>query len=139
MAHFCLKSCVLAVALSVSTGLPMVSQVGKFASAMAPLVGGTRLTRGVAGAASGGLSESGGQLYEQLDEPGFGAEATRFIIGGMPVSSFTNFATGTAGKFLRAASKEKFDLRLASEQAKKQKESAIAELGTPAGWKTLIG
>jgi len=116
-----------------STGLPGVSQVGKFASAMAPLVGGTRLSRAGGGAASGLMAESAGQTYEQFDEPGFGAEATRFIVGGMPVSYFSNFVTGKAGKFLRAASKEKFDLNLAGEQAKKQKESAIKELGTPAG------
>jgi len=116
-----------------STGLPGVSQVGKFASAMAPLVGGTRTSRAGGGAASGAIAESGGQTYEIFDEPGFGAESTRFILGGMPVSSFSNFYMGKFGKYLRAASKENLDFNLASEQAKKQKESAIRELGTPAG------
>lgn len=116
-----------------STGLPMLSQIGKAASAMSPLVKGTRLSRAVGGAASAAIAEPAGQAYEIFDEPGFGAEATRFIVGGIPVSSFSNFATGKFGQFLRAATKEKFDLNLASAEAKKQKASAIAALGTPAG------
>jgi len=115
------------------TGLPMISQIGKSASAMAPFVGGTRSNRALAGALSGAIAEPAGQAYEIFYEPGLGAEATRFIVGGIPVSSLSSFATGWAGKYLRAASKEKFDLNLASEQAKKQKASAIAALGTPAG------
>lgn len=114
------------------TGLPLVSGMGGFAQAMAPLVGGTRAGRGVAGGISGTAAEAAGQAYELFSEPGLGAEATRFAVGAIPVSSATTFLTGRAGKFIRDASKEAFDISKARAAVTKQKEDAIKALGTPA-------
>ena len=87
------------------TGLPLVSGLGGFAQAMAPFIGGTRATRAGAGGISGAASEAAGQAYEVFDEPGLGAEATRFAVGALPVSSLTTFLTGKAGQFIRSDQK----------------------------------
>lgn len=115
-----------------STGLPFISGMGRFASAMAPYVGGSRVSRGAAGAISGAASEAAGQVYEMVKEPGVGAEATRFIVGAIPVSSATKFLTGTAGKLVRAVTKDAVDINRAKDAFKKQREDAIRSLGTPA-------
>ena len=79
----------------------ILSKIGQFGQRAAPLVGGTPLTRGATGAASSAISEATAQGYEMYDEPGFTAEAIRFVVGGLPISAATTFVTGKAGKFLK--------------------------------------
>ena len=74
-----------------STGLPFLSGIGRFAESMSPYIGGSKLTRGISGGLSGGVSEAAGQAYEFLSEPGMGAEATRFVVGNIPLSAGTSF------------------------------------------------
>ena len=112
----------------------ILSKIGQFGQRAAPLVGGTPLTRGATGAASGAISEAAGQGYEMVDEPGFAAEAIRFVVGGLPVSAATTFVTGKAGKFLKRASKEVIDVSQANRAVIEQKTKAIDALrGAGAG------
>lgn len=121
---------------TVASGLPgILGKAGTFAQRAAPLVGGTAASRAAGGALSGAASETAGQLYEMVDEPGFGAEATRFVVGGLPVSSATAFATGKAGKFLKFATNERFDVSKANKAVIEQKNKAIEALrGEGAGY-----
>jgi hypothetical protein len=108
-----------------------LGKLSPFLSRAAPLVGGSRLTRGLGGFASGGISEAGGQVYEMFSEPGLGAEATRIVLGGVPVSTFSNFVTGTAGKAIRGISKlfkSSDDLLNLSKDVAKQRQQAINSL-----------
>jgi len=115
-----------------ATGLPFLSGIGRFASSMAPFIGGSRTGRAVSGGLSGAASEAAGQAYEAFDEPGLGAEATRFVVGSIPVSSATKFLSGKVGQIVRAATKDVVDLSKASAAYKKQREDAITALGAPA-------
>jgi hypothetical protein len=119
-----------------ASGLPgVLGKAGMFAQRAAPLVGGTASSRAFSGALSGAASETAGQVYEMVDEPGFGAEATRFAVGGLPVSSATAFATGKAGRFLKFATNEKFDISKANKAVIEQKNKAIEALrGEGAGY-----
>jgi hypothetical protein len=123
-----------------STGLPFLSGIGRFgegigrfAEGMAPFVGGTRAGRAIGGGLSGAASEAAGQTYEMIDEPGIGAEATRFLVGAVPVSTATKFLTGKAGQIIKALSKDAIDINRAKAAYTKQREDAIRSLGTPAG------
>jgi len=126
---------ILGIGGSVVSGLPgVLGKIGQFGQRAAPLVGGTRTGRGLSGGLSGLASEAAGQTYEMVDEPGFGAEATRFVVGGLPVSAATTFATGKAGKFLKFATNERFDLGKANAAVIEQKTKAIDALrGAGAG------
>lgn len=115
-----------------ATGLPFLSGIGRFATGMAPFIGGTRGSRAISGGISGAASEAAGQAYEMLSEPGLGAEATRFVVGSVPVSAATNFISGKAGQLVRAVTKDVVDLSRAEAAYKKQRQDAINALGTPA-------
>jgi hypothetical protein len=116
-----------------ATGLPFVSSLGRFATGMAPFIGGTRTSRAISGGLSGAASEAAGQTYEMLDEPGLGAEATRFVVGSVPVSAATTFLTGKAGQLVRAVTKDVVDISRAKAAYTKQKQDAINAIGTAAG------
>lgn len=119
-----------------STGLPFLSGIGRFAESMSPYIGGSKLTRGISGGLSGGVSEAAGQAYEFLSEPGMGAEATRFVVGNIPLSAGTSFLTGKAGQFInrlaKSLGKEEGSLPFFGNEIKKQRQAAIDALGKPA-------
>ena len=132
---------ILEIAGGMTAGLPKpFSNLSPFLLRAAPLVGGSLVTRGLGGFASGGISEAGGQVYEMFSEPGLGAEATRIVLGGVPVSTFSNFVTGTAGKAIRGISKlfkSQDDLLNLSKDVAKQRQQAINSLrGEGAGPET---
>lgn len=116
-----------------ATGLPFVSALGRFATGMAPFIGGTRTSRAISGGLSGAAAETAGQAYEMVDEPGLGAEATRFVVGSVPVSAATTFLTGKAGQLVRAITKDVVDINRAKAAYTKQKQDAINAIGTAAG------
>jgi len=116
-----------------ATGLPFLSGIGRFATGMAPFIGGSRTTRAISGGLSGAASEAAGQAYEMADEPGLGAEATRFVVGAVPVSAATNFLTGKAGQLVKMVTKDVVDLSRAQTAYTKQRQDAINSLGTAAG------
>ena len=100
-----------AAAKALGGAYPGAAAVGGAMERMAPLVGGNALSRAAGGFVSGGLAESGGQAYEKIKGYGPGAEVTRFVVGGLPVSTLSTFASGKAGQIIRSITKEKIDFK----------------------------
>jgi hypothetical protein len=119
-----------------ATGLPFLSGIGRFAEAMSPYIGGSKITRGLSGGIGGGVSEAAGQTYEFFSEPGLGAEATRFAVGNIPLSAGTSFLTGKAGQVInrlaKSLGKAETNLPFFSNEIKTQRQAAINALGKPA-------
>ena len=117
-----------AAAKALGGAYPGAAAVGGAMERMAPLVGGNALSRAGGGFVSGGLAESGGQAYEQFEGYGPGAEVTRFVVGGLPVSTLSTFASGKAGQIIRSISKEKIDFTKVNQELIRQREQAIGTL-----------
>lgn len=127
-----------------TTPFPGVQALGKGMRATAPLIGGNIFTRGLSGLFSGGLSEAAGQTVEIAPGgEGLPAEATRFVIGGLPVSTASSFITGKFGSMMRALGRsgERFDPTAAYRKAISDREEALVALRgpgiDPAGYQSI--